>query len=126
VSKGARLITQSGVYDIAPIAVDPATASAPVVVMIQKPDTLEYYYVSYRHPMGMDSGIDNTYYDHVTVHRYAGDGSPSKTILLAGLQAGEQFTDQLNGIMVTVVAHDATRATVQIDVTAQAQQLFTP
>lgn len=110
--------TQSGLYDVAPLAVDPALASAPQVLLIAKPDTQEYYYLSYRTPVGFDNYIDGSYYNRLSVHRYKGDGSSTRTFRLAGLFDGEQFTDSINGVTVTQVSHDQTHATVRVDFTA--------
>jgi hypothetical protein len=69
-----RLVDRDGEYDVAPLAADPATAVAPQMLMIRKPDTGEYYYLSYRLQIGADSAIDGTFYEKLSVHRYRGDG----------------------------------------------------
>ena len=116
---GATTVQQSGTYDIAPLAADPASATAPQVLTIRKPDTGELYYVSYREPLGFDTQIDSSYHDRVSVHRYRGDGSSTRTFLLAGVPDGGSFADHVNGITVTGLRHDAAGATVHV-------QLATP
>ncbi len=109
-------ITQSGYYDIAPLSIDPATAFAPQAITIRKPDTGEYYYLSYRTSHGFDKYISGFYLDHrVSVHRYKGDGSSARTYLLAGLADGVSFVDEANGIKVTTVSHTVTHATVRVE-----------
>ena len=109
-------ITQGGYYDISPLSIDPAAAIAPQAITIRKPDTGEYYYLSYRTSQGFDKYISGFYLDHrVSVHRYKGDGSPAKTYLLAGLTDGDSFADAANGITVTMVSHTVTHATVRVD-----------
>ena len=111
---GVRVVEQDGSYDVAPLAQDPATAVAPQILMIRKPDTGEYYYLSYRLPIGFDRSIDGSFYYRLSVHRYRGDGSSVRTYRLAGLADGERFVDQANGITVTMVNHDSTRATADV------------
>lgn len=109
-------IMQGGYYDIAPLSIDPAAAIAPQAITIRKPDTGEYYYLSYRTSQGFDKYISGFYLDHrVSVHRYKGDGSSAKTYLLAGLADGISFADAANGITVTMVSHTVTHATVRVD-----------
>jgi M6 family metalloprotease-like protein len=114
-ASSVQLVDQDGTYDLAPLARDPGTITAAQTIMIAKPDTAENYYLSYRVPEGFDSYIDGTYSGKLSVHRYRGDGSVSRSFLLAGLRDGEQFTDQANGITVTLVSHDSAHATAQID-----------
>jgi M6 family metalloprotease-like protein len=113
-SSAVRLVEQDGSYDVAPLAQDPATAVAPQILMIRKPDTGEFYYLSYRLPIGFDRSIDGSFYYRLSVHRYRGDGTSSRTFRLAGLADGERFVDQTNDITVTMVSHDATRATATV------------
>ncbi len=111
---GVRLIDQDGSYDVAPLSLDPSTATAPQILMIRKPDTGEYYYLSYRLPIGFDQSIDMLLHNKLSIHRYRGDGSPTRTFRLAGLADSERFVDQVNGITVTMVSHDTTRATANV------------
>jgi uncharacterized repeat protein (TIGR01451 family) len=112
-----QLINQEGFYNVAPLAIDPTTAAAPQVLMVRKPDTSEYYYLSYRTNQGFDQQISGWYQGRLSVHRYKGDGSSTFTYLLAGLADGESFVDQTNGIAVTIVSHNTTYATVRIQFT---------
>jgi uncharacterized repeat protein (TIGR01451 family) len=114
-STDTLLVTTTGLFDVAPLAVDPARATAPRALMIAKPDTLEYYYVSYRTPIGADSYIDGSYYYRLSIHRYRSDGTLARTFLLAGLADGESVVDSVNGITVTMVAHDDAHATARIE-----------
>ena len=115
---GRQFVTQSGVYNLAPLATDPAIAVAPRTLAIAKPDTGETYYVSYRVGQGFDNNIDGGYLDKLSVHRFKDDGSASKSVLLAGLGDGQQFVDAINGITVTAVGHGPFSATVQVTLAA--------
>jgi hypothetical protein len=106
-------VTQSGLYDIAPLEADPSMATQ--VVVIAKPDTGEKYYLSYRHAIGFDSNVDGVYLDRLSVHRYKGDGSASRTWLLAALADGERFVDAINGFTVSMVSHGPTGATARVE-----------
>ena len=106
-------VTQSGLYDIAPLEADPSMATQ--VVVIAKPDTGEKYYLSYRHAIGFDSNVDGVYLDRLSVHRYKGDGSASRTWLLAALADGESFVDAINGFTVSMVSHGPTGATARVE-----------
>ena len=111
-------VSQAGLYSLAPLAMDPAAVSTPQVLLIAKPDTQEYYYLSYRTPIGFDNYIDGSFFNRLSVHRYKGDGSSTRTFRLAGLADGEQFVDAINGVTITLVSHDDTHAGVRVDFAA--------
>lgn len=111
----AMTIDRSGEYDVAALALDPSVTTAPQILTIRKPDTNEYYYLSYRTAAGFDSYIDSSYYERVSVHRYKGDGGASRTYLLAGLSDAASFSDAVNGVTITQVSHGASRATVRVN-----------
>jgi Gametolysin peptidase M11/NPCBM-associated, NEW3 domain of alpha-galactosidase len=115
-----QLVSQSGMYILAPLALDPAVATAPQTILIMKRDTGEYYYLSYRAALGFDNygQIDGWYVNRLSVHAYKGDGSASRTFLLAGLADGERYADSANGITVTLMGHDPMQATVSVDFTS--------
>lgn len=112
-------VTQSGLYEIAPLELDPSTTIAPQTLKIAKPDTGGYYYLSYRQPIGFDANLAFTYLRRLTVHRYAGDGSPKRTYLLQTLADGQSFTDATNGVTVTQLSNlpDHVSLRVQLDET---------
>ena len=89
---------------------------APQALKIAKRDTNEYYYFSYRLPLGFDATLASTYTNRVNVHRYAGSGAVY-TYFLQGLADGSSFTDPVNSITVTQVSHDVNTATVQVALT---------
>ncbi len=111
-----RQANQSGLYELAPLALDPALATAPQVITLAKPDSGEYYYLSYREPIDFDQNIDRRYLDRLSVHRYKGDGSSSKTYALARLADGESFVDPVNGITIALVSHTSTSASASIEI----------
>ena len=114
-AQSVQTVSQSGHYDLAPLALDPLQATAPQLIRIAKPDTGEYYYLSYRSSLGFDQYIDWWYYNRLSLHRYKGDGSASKTYVLAGLADGERFVDAVNGIAIGLVSHGPTSATASVE-----------
>jgi len=110
-----QTINESGLYEIAPLGLRSASVFAPQALLIRKPDTGEYFVVSYRFPVGYDSNIDGLYFYRTTVHRYWPGPTVFNTFILAGLADNETFADSTNGVTVTQVAHDSTRALVRVE-----------
>jgi hypothetical protein len=113
-----QMITQSGAYDVAPIAQNPGTI--PQIYTIAKSDTNEWYYVSTRYPQGFDGRLQPFYLYGLAIHRYNGKVLPSigevtETYLVAELTDGQQFIDAANGITISQVTHDSTHVTARIE-----------
>jgi len=120
-------ITQSGTYTVAALELSPAQAPAPQILKIAKPDTGDYYYFSYREPLGLDSGLRSAYWNRVNVHKYTGTYSANNTYLLQLLDDAGVFSDATNGITVTQVSHASNRAIVSIQISGTATcQAATP
>jgi len=109
-------VTQSGTYTVAALELSPAQAPAPQILKILKADTGDYYYLSYREPLGFDTALDSGYWNRVFVHKYSGDYGAYNTYFLALLSDAGAFSDATNGITVTQVSHASDRATVQIQI----------
>lgn len=108
-------VRQPGVYDIAPLELDAAAAIAPQVLKIPRPDTGEYYYLSYRRAIGFDANMNESLYlDRVSVHQHPGDGTATKTQLLALPADGESFVDNGNGVTATTLSHNDEYVTVDV------------
>ncbi len=116
----APVISQDGDYSIAPLELNAIAASAPQALKIFKPDTNEYYYLSYRRGIGFDTELCCAYLDRLSVHRWTAGSDltwpKGNTYLLAMLADGETYTDPLTGFTVTQISHDddSTRARVQL------------
>lgn len=110
-------ITSDGIYDIAPLELDATTASAPQIIKIRKPDTAEWYYLSFRQSYGFDSSLATTYLNGLSIHRHAGNGSASKTIWVDTLIDGENFSDTINGLSITQLSHTDSSVSIQVDLT---------
>ena len=106
-------VVADGVYDIAPLGVDPVQTGIPHILKIEKPDTGEFYYLSYRQPYGYDDSLSDTYTRGVNVHRYTGNGY-GYTYFITALNDLESFADGPNGISIDQLAHNPDYATVSI------------
>ena len=114
---GSRLtVVSSGTHDIYPLALDPSVAGGPQLLTIDKPDTNEIYYLSYRLPTGIDGSLGSGYTGGVNIHRYRGSGTV-QTKFIRTLGDGGLFEDQANGITVTQIgrAPDGSFVTVGVD-----------
>jgi hypothetical protein len=107
-------VSASGTYDLAPIGPDPTLSSWPEILKIAKPNTNEVYYLSYRQPAGYDTSLGAAYTGGVNVHRYRGSGY-GLTHHIKTLADGGSFSDEVNGITVTQIAHASGFATVRVD-----------
>jgi len=107
-------VTQSGTYTVAALELSPSQAPAPQILKVLKADTGDYYYFSYRQPLGFDSGLLAGYFNRVHVHKYAGNYSSYNTYRLALLDDASVFSDATNAITVTQMSHASDRATVKI------------
>jgi hypothetical protein len=115
-----QTITASGSYQLAAIGTSPDGVT-PQVLRIFKPNTSEYYYLSYRQAFGFDASLPSTYTQGVNVHRYRGSGY-AFTYFLQPLSATGSFADNANGITVVPVTNGGGIATVQVTFGCTANQ----
>jgi hypothetical protein len=101
-------VASGGSYTVSALGGEAGTQ--PQVLRLRKTDTNEYYYVSMRQALGLDSGLPSASLNTVAVHRASGT-LPAKTTLLAQLAVGQSYADATNGITLThqgVVGNAAT------------------
>ncbi|MDH3625173.1 MAG: PKD domain-containing protein [Myxococcales bacterium] len=109
----ATTITSGGTYQVAPLAPDPSQVGAHQSFKIAKPDTGDFYYLSFRTATGFDANLSSIYLNRLSVHE--GDGATSqKTYLLALLPDGESFYDAVNGITFTQLSHSPNGSTFSV------------
>lgn len=117
-------VTASGSHALSPFYVG---GTSPRVLTIDKPDTGDVYYLSYRLGVGADSGLPSSYRNRLTVHRHNGQNPTAKTYLMGTYAPGESFVDDANGIRVTLDSLNSTSASVSVDLgtecAAQAPQV---
>ena len=103
-----QIVNQSGLYNLAPLSMDPSAVSAPQAIKIPKADG-GFYYLSYRGGQLFDRYL-SWFVTRVSVHRYGApaDALSGATFLYAALANGipgqDTFTDPVNGITVRMVS----------------------
>lgn len=113
-------VAASGPYDLAAIGAYPMVSGAPTILKIAKPDSGDFYYLSYRQPVSYDATLASTYTSGINIHRYKGTGYGA-TSFIKTLSGGGSFTDSANGITVTQVSQTNGYATVQVSFGCAAQ-----
>jgi hypothetical protein len=115
-----QTVTTSGSYQLGAIGTTP-DGTLPQALRIFKPNTNEYYYLSYRQATGWDATLASTYTQGVNIHRYKGTGY-AYTYFLQSLATTGQFMDTANGIIVSSVTAGSGSATVQVTFGCAANQ----
>jgi hypothetical protein len=92
-------VSSGGSYSLTTVSNITSVGTAQVLRFV-KADTSEFYYVSVREAMNLDSGVGAPYVDTISIHRATGT-LPTKTYLLQNLAAGQSYTDATNGITIT-------------------------
>ena len=92
-------VSVGGSYALASLSTN-TTASSPQVLRMSKADTSEFYYVSLRSLVNLDSTLLSPYSNTLSVHHATGS-LPTKTYLVQNLAVGQSFSDATNGITIT-------------------------
>ena len=87
-------------YILQPLQLDPNTVEWTRVVKFPKKNNNEYYYVSYRQPVGYNAQMYSKYQPWLTIHTYRGSWY-SNTKLVKKLNNWEEFFDATNNIRIT-------------------------
>lgn len=105
-SNRVKTITQAGRYYIAPLELDPGAATLPQVLIIDKPDSNDKYYLSFRtNGQAYNDSMPSLYQNGVNIHRYAGSGMIN-TFYIDTLADGDVFVDNANDLSIAQYAHD--------------------
>lgn len=111
-SQNILTVSANGTYQITASEIFDSSIKA---LRIRKPDTNEYYYVSYRRPIGyFDKNISSNGMSSVHVWNES-PGTQTKILTRAPLGDGMHFEDPTNGIMITQLSHDTTSMTVSVN-----------
>ena len=105
-------VTADGVFDIARLGSDPAANAAPQVIKVERPDTGDFYYLSYRQAAGLDLAMPPQYTSGVNIHHGLATGR--KSFFIDTLTDGELFVDLKLGLTVKQIGKDANSVTVDI------------
>lgn len=107
-------VLSSGTYTIAPLNSDPNNIVDPMILKIDKPDSSETYFLSFRKKVGLDSSLSSSYTTGVNIHRGRETGNWSYLIDVLDNGSGNQFMDTNNGIIITQRASTTDYVTVDI------------
>lgn len=115
-------INQSGIYTLYPLE---TISFSPQTLRIYKKDTAEYYYLSYRHPIGFDYYLPTEMTSGISIHIKRASGKtflldatpeyPFTSFLNAALKDNLTFTDPVNKITITQLYHTPFSATAHIN-----------
>ena len=103
-------VLASGSYRITPLG--SGNGFDPQILKIDKPDTNEVYYLSFRQPNGLDATISSTYTRGVNIHHARETGRWS--YFIDALLNGESFVDAVNGVTVTQTGKNGDYVTVDV------------
>lgn len=104
-------ILSSGAFDV--YALESPPSAGPQILKIAKPDSGDFYYLSYRQRLGYDDTLLSTYVDRINIHRYRGQGY-ALTSIIDSLTDLETFVDSANGLTITQLSHGPDYATVEV------------
>ncbi|MGI9245356.1 MAG: hypothetical protein ACR2I8_01420, partial [Steroidobacteraceae bacterium] len=108
-----KLVTApGGQFTLAAIGADFSSGS-PKILKVAKPDSGDFYYLSYRQASAYDATLGSAYTAGINVHRYTGSGY-ALTSHIVTLTNGSTFSDPANAISFTQVATGGGAATVQV------------
>jgi hypothetical protein len=107
-------VLSSGTYTIAPLNSDLNNLVDPMILKIDKPDSNETYFLSFRKKVGLDSSLSSSYTTGVSIHRGRESGNWSYLIDVLDNGSGNQFVDTNNGIIITQTASTTDYVTVDI------------
>jgi hypothetical protein len=100
-----QTVSDNGVFMVAPLEQLPSNTPYPQTLKIAKPGTSEFYYFSYRRPLGYDVNMPSSYADRTSVHYYDGTGT-EQTFLIKTLSDSGSFTDPTTGLTIAQLSHN--------------------
>jgi hypothetical protein len=112
-----------GSYSLSALAL--TTPGTPQVLRLVKPDTNEFYYVSLRQAIDLDTSLPTTHQNTLSIHR-SGSTLPVKTVLLQSLAVGQTFSDSVNGLQISHQGLSGNVSTVGVAFTGSTCQRSAP
>jgi hypothetical protein len=106
-------VEDCGTYTLAPLEYNPADTTDPLIIKVDKPDTDESYFLSYRRAIDFDVNLPERYVDRLSIHRWD-EVYWHDTVILASLADGESYQDAVNDLEFNQVAHDDGSVTVEV------------
>lgn len=105
-------VSESGQYRIAPS--ESLAGIDPLVIGIRKADTKEFYYLSYRRPVGMDAAMRPSDTNKISVHRWDQETQYQPTELLQIVDHRGLFADTSNGVYVRLIERNEDYAVIEV------------
>jgi hypothetical protein len=102
----------AGNYTLVPLGSDPVTNPGPQILKVNKPDTGEVYYLSYRQKVGGDINIPSSFTTGVNIHHGSETGIWS--YFIRALSDLQNFDDPVNGLTIAQNWHDASGVNIDI------------
>lgn len=102
----------AGNYTLVPLGSDPVANPGPQILKVNKPDTGEVYYLSYRQKVGGDINISSSYTTGLNIHHGSETGIWS--YFIRALSDLQNFDDPANGLTIAQNWHDASGVNVDI------------
>lgn len=119
-------VTKDGIYTIGPLEVNNTNTK---VLRIRKPDTNEYYFISYRQRIGFDSySLDFEVTNGASIHIWSEDPFRQTKYIKAGIYTnnydlaladGKVFHDSVNDISIKQISHTISTPTQEGSVTVE-------
>lgn len=110
----AKNITTNSTETISALNLDPNSVTSPQMITFAKPDTGDWYYVSFRNKADFDGGLPSTFSNKVSIHRFK--GGIIQTVLLGTLGLGQSYYDSTNKFTVSVLNITNDTATVKFSI----------
>jgi|GEM_PF-3781367 len=110
----AQLLTKSSTQIISGLNLNPNSVSSPQILKFPKPDTGDWYYLSFRNTAGFDAYQNYPYMNRVQIHTHKGGSVQTRHLM--SLSQGEKFIDIKNGIEVSFDTFTQDTATVQVQI----------
>lgn len=102
----------AGNYTLVPLGSDPVANPGPQILKVNKPDTGEVYYLSYRQKVGGDIYIPNSYTTGLNIHHGSETGNWS--YFIRALSDLQNFDDPINGLTIAQNWHNGSGVNIDI------------
>jgi hypothetical protein len=107
-------VSQGNIFTISSLDVKPdSSVTNPQILRIPIVNSTNAYYLALRTAVA-PFGVAKEHLNRVSLHTWSGK---NQTLFLRSLGAGQSFSDEANGLTISVVSADANGATLQIDKT---------
>jgi hypothetical protein len=119
-------ISSTGAYSMVALETNASDSSLPMTLTVQK-STGDFYYISYRSPIGLFNEIPSPYSGKVSIHRWTPTSTSNrKSRFIKALSTGQTFNDSAMGLTVCVGTTSSTHANVGVALNGSACSASNP